>query len=493
MSPTTHKPAFADILKRPDLLKEASLIGGEWVKPNQRVLVHNPYNGTLLAEIPDVGKDGVEAAVTAAQTAFESWKNVVPKERGKLLAKWAALMVQHQDDIAQILTAEQGKPLKEAKTEVVYAASFVDWFAAQCQRADGDVIAATKAEQRLLVLKQPVGVCGAITPWNFPAAMVTRKLAPAIAAGCSIVLKPAELTPLTALALGVLAIEAGIPAGVLNIVTGKASVIGKVFCEDDRVRKLTFTGSTEVGRILYEQCAPQIKKLSLELGGNAPFIIFDDADIPLAIKGLMASKFRNNGQTCVCANRILVQEGILPKVLAALKESVGKLRCGDGLHDECDLGPLINRDAKEKVESLLADATGKGAKIEFGGHPHQLGGLFFEPTIISGITSDMRIFREEIFGPVVAVSTFKTEEDAIRMANDTEFGLAAYFYTEDFRRIWRVSEALEYGMVGANEGAMSTEVAPFGGVKQSGLGREGSKYGLDEYLETKYVCWGDVR
>jgi succinate-semialdehyde dehydrogenase/glutarate-semialdehyde dehydrogenase len=485
--------SFADQLNRPDLLRNASLIDGKWVQPNSRIRVENPFDNALLAEIPDVGLEGVNAAIDAAQAAFLSWKNVVPKERAKILTKWAALMLEHQEDLARIITAEQGKNIKESRTEVAYAATFLDWFAAQGQRADGDIIAATKSDHRITVLKQPIGVVGAITPWNFPAAMVTRKIAPAVAAGCTVVLKPAELTPLSAFALGALAQEAGLPAGVINIISGKASIIGKQLCEDPRVRKLSFTGSTEVGRILAAQCAPHIKKLALELGGNAPFIIFEDADIPLAIKGLMASKFRNNGQTCVCANRILVHEKVEAAVIEGLKKALSALKCGNGTDEACDLGPLINPEAKAKVEELLADAKANGATLHLGGNGHALGGTFFEPTLISGITPQMRIFREEIFGPVVSITRFTSEEEAVRIANDTEYGLAAYFFTNDYRRIWRVGEALEYGMVGANEGAISTEVAPFGGVKQSGTGREGSKYGIEEYLEKKYLCWGDVK
>ncbi len=484
---------LAKQLKRPDLLIDACLIGGEWVRPNHRIPVTNPYNSTLLAEIPDVGPEGTEAAIQAANAAFPAWAKMVPKERGKRMHAWAELMLTHQEDLAIILTSEQGKPIKEARTEVAYAASFLEWFSAEAQRADGDVIAATKPEHRITVLKQPVGVVGAITPWNFPAAMVTRKIAPALAAGCTVVLKPAELTPLTAFALGKLALEAGIPPGVVNIVSGKAAAIGKVLCESEIVRKLSFTGSTEVGRLLYAQCAPQVKKMSLELGGNAPFIVFEDADLDAAVKGLMASKFRNGGQTCVCANRILVQESVLSGFVERLKLAVGKLRSGSGMDETCDIGPLIDLKAREKVERLLGDAVQKGAKLHSGGHAHAQGGTFFEPTILSGVTKQMDIFHTEIFGPVVSILTFATEEEAIAMANDSEFGLAAYFYTNDYRRIWRVGEALEFGMVGANEGAISTEVAPFGGMKQSGLGREGSKYGIQEYLEVKYLCWGDVR
>ncbi|HET6720335.1 MAG TPA: NAD-dependent succinate-semialdehyde dehydrogenase, partial [Rhodocyclaceae bacterium] len=433
-----------------------------------------------------------QAAVEAAERALPAWRALPAKERAAVLQRWFQLIQQHQDDLALILTSEQGKPLAEARGEVGYGASFVQWFAEEARRAYGETVPTTDPAKRYLVLKQPIGVCAAITPWNFPAAMITRKAGPALAAGCTMVLKPATQTPYSALALAVLAERAGIPKGVFNVVTGSAAAIGGELCANPIVRKLTFTGSTEVGIKLMQQCAPTVKKLSMELGGNAPFIVFDDADLDAAVQGAIMSKYRNTGQTCVCANRLLVQDSVYDAFAAKLATAVAALKVGNGLDAGITQGPLIDENAAAKVEELIADAKGKGARVITGGKRHTLGRTFFEPTILADVTPSMRVAREEIFGPVAPLFRFKDEAEAIRMANDTEFGLAAYFFSRDIGRIFRVAEALEYGIVGTNTGIISNEVSPFGGVKASGLGREGSKYGIEDFLEIKYVCLGGI-
>ncbi|MDK1705995.1 NAD-dependent succinate-semialdehyde dehydrogenase [Serratia rubidaea] len=477
-------------LSNPELLRSQCLIDGEWcaAQSGKREAVINPATGEELATIPLIGSAETERAIDAAQRAQQSWKQQTAKQRAALMLAWAEHIMAAQEDLAQLMTAEQGKSLAEARGEVAYAASFITWFAEEAKRVDGAVLQAPQASQRLVVIKQPIGVCAAITPWNFPAAMITRKAAPALAAGCSMIVKPAEQTPLTALALGKLAQDAGIPAGVLQIVTGEAAQVGKVLCDSPVVRKLSFTGSTEVGRILMAQCAPTIKKLSLELGGNAPVIVFDDADLDAAVAGIMASKFRNSGQTCVCANRIYVQAGIYDRLAAKLVTAVEGLQVGDGAAEGTTQGPLIDKAAVEKVQSHIDDALIKGAQIATGGQPHALGRTYFQPTVVTGVTQQMRFAKEETFGPVAPLFRFQDEDEAVAMANDTEFGLAAYVFTQSAARQWRVPEALEYGMVGINTGLISNEVAPFGGVKQSGLGREGSRYGIEEYLELKYLC-----
>lgn len=470
------------------LLKDKCLIDGKWqaAEDNAKIAVTNPADGEIVGHVPSLTAKQIEGAINASEKAFKSWRALPAAKRSALLRKWFDLMIEHVDDLAMIMTCEQGKPLKEARGEILYAASFVEWFAEEAKRTYGDTIPSPQVNQRITVIKQPIGVTAAITPWNFPAAMITRKAAPALAAGCTMIVRPASLTPLTALALGELAQKAGIPAGVLQIVTGKSSSIGKVLTESQIVRKLSFTGSTEVGRALMAECAPTIKRISLELGGNAPFIVFDDADLDAAVKGAIACKYRNAGQTCVCANRILVQSGVYDAFTEKLKQAVQALKVGNGINSTTDIGPLIEESALKKVDEHIADAVEKGGKLVLGGK--RLGGLFYEPTIMTNITSDMRFAREETFGPVAPLFKFDNESEAIEMANDTIFGLAAYFYTRDFARAVRVSEALEYGMVGHNTGLISNEVAPFGGVKQSGIGREGSKYGIEEYMETKYIC-----
>lgn len=477
-------------LNNPELLRSQCLINGEWCDAlsGQREAVINPATGAELASIPLVSEEETQQAINAAQLAQQGWKQLTAKQRSVLLLAWADKVLAAQEDLAQLMTAEQGKSLAEARGEVAYAASFITWFAEEAKRVDGAVLQAPLASQRLVVVKQPIGVCAAITPWNFPAAMITRKVAPALAAGCAMIVKPAEQTPLTALALAKLAQDAGIPPGVLQVVTGDAAQVGKVLCDSPVVRKLSFTGSTEVGRILMAQCAPTIKKLSLELGGNAPVIVFDDANLDAAVAGIMASKFRNSGQTCVCANRIYVQDGIYDSLVDKLVAAVEQLKVGDGSHEGTTQGPLIDQDAVDKVQSHIDDALIKGAQIAIGGQPHELGRTFFQPTVVTGVTQKMRFAREETFGPVAPLFRFHDEAEAIAMANDTEFGLAAYLFTQSASRQWRVPEALEYGMVGINTGLISNEVAPFGGVKQSGLGREGSRYGIEEYLELKYLC-----
>ena len=474
------------------LLRSLAFIDGHWLAADDgRTLpVHNPASGELLGAVPLMGETETRRAIAAADTAWQNWRTTTAKERATLLDRLAGLLLEHQEDFARLITAECGKPLSEARNEVRYGAAFLEWFAEEGKRAYGESIPSPSKDKRLITIRQPVGVVAAITPWNFPLVMVMCKIAPALAAGCIVVVKPAEQTPLCALALAALAETAGFPPGVFNVLTGEPASIGRALCASPVVRKLSFTGSTEVGRLLMAQCAPTIKKLSLELGGNAPFIVFDDADLDAAVKGALAAKFRNNGQTCVCANRILVQEGIHDQFSQKFTSAVAALKVGNGVSDDVSQGPLIDHRALDKVEQYIADALGKGAHILTGGQRHALGGTFFEPTILSGVNQSMRVAREEIFGPVAPIFRFSTEEDAIALANDTEFGLAAYFYSRDVSRCFRVSEALEFGMVGINTGQFSNEVAPFGGIKQSGLGREGSKHGLDEFLEIKSLCFG---
>ncbi|MCH8532929.1 MAG: NAD-dependent succinate-semialdehyde dehydrogenase [Saccharospirillum sp.] len=477
------------------LIRQQAYIDGQWqtARSGRKYAVINPANGETLAEVSDCGKADTDTAIEAAHRAFDLWKREPAKARAAILRRWFELIMQHQDSLAELMTLECGKPLAESKGEVAYGASFVEWFGEEAKRTYGDAIPTPNNDRRILAIKQPVGVCTAITPWNFPLAMITRKVAPALAAGCTMVVKPAESTPLTALALAELGTEAGLPKGVLNIVTAsQGKDVGEVLSTHPLVRKVSFTGSTPVGKMLIKQAADSVKRVSMELGGNAPFIVFDDADLDAAVSGAMASKYRNTGQTCVCVNRFLVQEGVAPAFAEKLAEASRKLQVGDGLAEGTQQGPLINSAGMEKVEDLLKDAIQQGATVVTGGQRHKLGGNYFEPTVLTGVKPDMRIAREEIFGPLAAISTFKTEDEAIAMANDTPFGLASYFYTQDMGRIWRVAEALEYGMVGINEGIISTEVAPFGGVKESGLGREGSQYGIDEYLELKYLCMGGL-
>jgi len=471
----------------------AALIDGEWVTSKKTFPVLDPATGDKLADVPDMTAADAQRAIDAAYKAFPAWSAKPAKERGAILERWCELILAETEALAQLMTAEQGKPLGEARGEVAYGASFIDWFAEEGKRAYGHTIPTTGTSRRYVTIKQPIGVCAAITPWNFPIAMITRKVASALSAGCTIIVKPSEETPLCALAVAKLAVDAGVPPGVLNVITTQdAAAVGNVLTADARVRKLTFTGSTEVGKILYRQSANTIKKLTLELGGNAPFLVFDDADLDRAVAGAMASKFRNAGQTCVCANRILVQSGIFDRFVAALKAEIAKLHVAPGRDPKSTVGPLINADAIEKVKSLLADATAHGAKIELGGKPDSHGPLFFSPTVVTGVDPAMAIANEEIFGPVASIIRFETEADAIRIANGTPYGLAAYLFSQDIGRAWRVAEALESGMVGVNEGLFSNEVAPFGGVKQSGLGREGAQEGLEEYLETKFLCLGGI-
>lgn len=482
-------------LKDPQLLKSHSWLNGSWVDAPNRFPVTNPADGSLIVEVPNLSPADAEQAIAAAHAAFPAWSRKTGKERAQVMRKWFDLMLANADDLAALMTAEQGKPLAEAKGEVMYGASFIEWFAEEAKRVNGDVLASPAADRRLITLKQPIGVCAAITPWNFPIAMITRKIAPALAAGCTIVIKPAEQTPLSALALAELANRAGIPAGVINVLTADSEnsiAIGKVLCDSPKVRHLSFTGSTPVGRILMAQSAPTIKKLALELGGHAPFIVFEDADIGAAIEGAMISKYRNAGQTCVCTNRIYVHDTVHDVFIKKLAEAVAKIKVGNGFDAGVQQGPMIDEQAVEKVSEHVADALAKGAKLESGGHAHALGGLFYQPTVLSNASKDMKIMHEETFGPVAAVMRFTSEQEVIAAANDTDFGLASYFYSRDIGRVWRVAEQLEYGMVGINTGLISNEVGPFGGVKQSGLGREGSKYGIDEYLELKYLCIGGV-
>ncbi len=480
-------------LNDPTLLKTDALIGGEWIAGASRFAVADPATGLALAEVANLGEREAQAAIAAAARAWPAWRAKTAKERHAVLMKWFALLNQHADDLARIMTAEQGKPLAEARGEAVYGASFIEWFAEEGRRIYGETIPTTDANKRYLVLKQPVGVCAAITPWNFPIAMITRKVAPALAAGCPVVIKPAEATPLSALAVAELAQRAGMPAGVLNVLSADAQnsiAIGRVLCASDTVRHLSFTGSTEVGRILMQQCAPTIKKLSLELGGNAPFIVFDDADLDSAVEGALVSKYRNAGQTCVCANRFYAQDGIYDAFVQRLAEKARAIKVGNGFEAGVNQGPLIDAQAMAKVEAHVADALAKGAKLVAGGS--RIGERFYQPTVLAEVTPDMLCAREETFGPVAPVFRFKTEDEAIALANATEFGLASYFYSRDIGRIFRVGEALEYGMVGINTGLISTAEVPFGGVKQSGLGREGAHHGIDDYVEVKYLCLGDL-
>jgi succinate-semialdehyde dehydrogenase/glutarate-semialdehyde dehydrogenase len=482
-------------LKNPKLLRTQSCVGGAWIDADDGATldVLNPANGEVVATIASLGRAETRRAIEAAERAFQTWRRKTAKERAGLLRRWFDLILLNRDDLALIMTSEQGKPLAEAAGEVVYGANYIEWFAEEAKRIYGDVIAPPDNGKRLVVIKQPVGVVAAITPWNFPIAMLTRKIAPALAAGCTTVCKPAKETPLSALALAALAEEAGIPAGVINVVVGNSSRdIGAELTASPIVRKLTFTGSTPVGKTLLEQCAGTVKKVSMELGGNAPFIVFDDADIDEAVKGAVASKYRNAGQTCVCTNRIYVQSGIYEQFAEKLVAAVRQLRQGNGLDSGVALGPLINAGAVRDVDALVGDAVAKGARALLGGKVSALGECFYEPTVLADVDASMRVAREEIFGPVAPLFRFETEQEAIRLANDTEFGLAAYFYSRDIGRVWRVAEALEYGIVGINEGLISNEMAPFGGVKESGFGREGSKYGLDDYLEIKYLCMGGV-
>ncbi|WEK01852.1 MAG: NAD-dependent succinate-semialdehyde dehydrogenase [Candidatus Sphingomonas phytovorans] len=480
-------------LSRPDLLRADAFLGGRWTGGERRFAVTNPANGAQLAEVADMGLAETRAAIEQAAAAMPAWAATTAKARAVILRRWFELMMAHQEDLAILMTAEQGKPIAESRGEIAYAASFLEWFAEEGKRAYGDIIPTHNADQRLLVLKQPVGVVAAITPWNFPAAMITRKVAPALAAGCAIVVKPAEQTPLSALALAVLAEEAGLPAGLLSILpTTDARTMGGEMTASPVVRKLSFTGSTEVGKLLFRQSADTVKKLGLELGGNAPFIVFDDADLDQAVAGAMASKYRNAGQTCVCANRLYVQAGIHDAFVARLAGAVRALKVGDGAATGTDIGPLIDAAALAKIERHIADAVGKGAAIVCGGGRSALGGTFFEPTLLTGVTAAMAVSQEETFGPLAPVFRFEDEGDVIAQANNTRFGLAAYFYARDLGRVWRVAEALEYGMVGINTGIISTEVAPFGGVKESGTGREGSRYGIEDYLEIKYLCLGGL-
>ena len=475
-------------LSSPCLLKDRCLVNGQWIKSNsnETFTITNPANGETVGEVPQLSPEEIPAVIKASNVAQKSWAKLTAKKRSGILRRWFELIHENIDDLALIMTSEQGKPIAEAKGEIVYAASFIEWFSEEAKRIYGDIIPSPISDQRLAVIRQPIGVTAAITPWNFPAAMITRKVAPALAAGCSMIVRPADLTPLTALALGELAQRAGIPDGVLQIITGPAETLGKVLTDSNVVSKLSFTGSTEVGRLLMAQCAPTIKKLSLELGGNAPFIVFDDADLDKAVQGVLASKYRNAGQTCVCANRILVQSSVYDAFATKLAKEVRLMKVGDGLEDGVEIGPMIEEKAIVKVEEHIKDAVSKGATLLQGGR--RLGGLFLSPAILTNVTPDMKVAKEETFGPLAPLFKFETEDDAIAMANDTIFGLAAYFYTRDHARMVRISELLEYGMVGHNTGLISNEVAPFGGIKQSGLGREGSKYGIDEYLELKYIC-----
>ena len=484
-------------LTNQNLFKQASYVNGQWInaESGKTFAVTNPANGAFLTEVSDLGAIETSAAVEAAEVALKPWQESTAKERALLLRRWNQLILDNQDDLAMLMTLEQGKPLAEAKGEVLYGTSFIDWFADEARRVYGDTIPTFAKDRRVMTIKQAVGVVAAVTPWNFPIAMITRKVGPALAAGCTIVIKPSDETPLCALALAELAHEAGIPAGVINVVVGKnAAAIGSVLTGHPSVRKLSFTGSTPVGKLLLSQCAQTVKRTSMELGGNAPFIVFDDADIDAAVEGAIASKYRNAGQTCVCANRMLIQSSVYDEFTAKLAAKVAQMKVGDGLEAGVSIGPLINQAAVNKVEELVNSAVVQGAKVVTGGDKaSQAGSQFYQATVLTDVTEDMDIFHKEIFGPVAPLFRFETEEEAIRMANNTPFGLASYFYSQNLSRIWRVSEALEYGMVGINEGIISSEVAPFGGVKESGSGREGSKYGIDEYVETKYLCMGGLK
>jgi len=481
-------------LKDPTLFKERGFIAGQWVAADsaQATQIHNPANGEMLGSVPNMGAAEARRAIEAAHAALAPWAKKTAGERARLMRRWFDLMMANQEDLAIIMTAEQGKPLAESRGEIAYAASFIEWFAEEGKRLYGDIIPGHQADKRIMVLRQPIGVVAAITPWNFPAAMITRKAGPALGAGCPIVIKPAPQTPFSALAMAELARRAGIPDGVVNVVTGDAVAIGGEFTGNDKVRKLSFTGSTQVGKLLMAQCSKSMKKVALELGGNAPFLVLDDADLDAAVAGAIASKYRNTGQTCVCANRFIVQSKVYGLFAEKLAAAVRNLRIGDGLKGETDQGPLIDAKALAKVESHVADARAKGATVVIGGQRHALGGTFYEPTVLTHVNTDMILAREETFGPVAPLFRVDSDEEAIRLANDTEFGLAAYVYTRDLARSWRVTEALEYGIVGLNTGLISTEVAPFGGVKESGTGREGSKYGILEFTELKYICVGGI-
>ncbi|MHB8782474.1 MAG: NADP-dependent succinate-semialdehyde dehydrogenase [Desulfobacteria bacterium] len=481
-------------LKDGRLFRQQCYIDGSWGDADDRktIDVTNPATGEKLGTVPKMGMDETRRAIEAARAAFPSWRAKTARERSVVLRRWYDLMMENQEDLAVLMTSEQGKPLAESRGEIAYAASFIEWFAEEGKRIYGDTIPQHQSGKRIVVLKEPVGVVAAITPWNFPSAMITRKAGPALASGCTVVLKPASYTPYSALALAELAERAGVPKGAFNVVTGSAGAIGGELTANPIVRKLTFTGSTEIGKVLMRQCAGTVKKMSLELGGNAPFIVFDDADLDAAVAGTIASKYRNSGQTCVCTNRLLVQDGVYDAFAGKLAREVEKLQVGNGLSDGTHQGPLIDMNAVRKVEEHISDAEGKGARVVTGGKRHALGGTFFQPTILADVTRDMAVAREETFGPLAPLFRFSTEEEAIRMANDTEFGLAAYFYTRDLARSWRVSEGLEYGIVGINTGIISTEVAPFGGMKESGIGREGSRYGIEEFIEIKYLCIGGI-
>ncbi len=481
-------------LKDPTLLKQQCYLDGQWSAADGGAVIDviNPATGQKLGTIPRMGTEETRRAIEAANHALPIWRAKTAKERSAILRRWFDLMMANQEDLAIIMTAEQGKPLAESKGEIAYAASFIEWFAEEAKRVYGDTIPGHTADKRIVVIKEPIGVCAAITPWNFPAAMITRKAGPALAAGCTMVVKPATATPFSALALAELGERAGIPPGVFSVITGSAAAIGNEMTANPIVRKLTFTGSTEIGKQLMAQCAATVKKVSLELGGNAPFIVFDDADLDAAVEGAIASKYRNTGQTCVCTNRLMVQDGVYDTFVEKLSAAVAKMKVGDGLTGEFQQGPLIDMAAVAKVEEHIDDAVAKGARVVLGGKRHQLGGSFFQPTILCDVTPQMLVAKEETFGPLAPIFRFSTDAEAIRMANDTEFGLASYFYTRDISRVWRVAEALEYGMVGINTGLVSTEVAPFGGMKESGIGREGSKYGIEEFIEVKYLCIGGV-
>ncbi|MDH4151229.1 MAG: NADP-dependent succinate-semialdehyde dehydrogenase [Betaproteobacteria bacterium] len=486
------KPAVD--LKDKSLFRQQCYVDGAWVDADDKttLTVNNPANGEQVGTVPKMGATETRRAIEAAHAAWPAWRAKTAKERANILRKWFELMMANQEDLAKLMTVEQGKPIAESRGEIAYGASFIEWFAEEGKRIYGDTIPTHAADKRIVVIKQPIGVCAAVTPWNFPNAMITRKAGPALAAGCTMVIKPASQTPYSALALCELAERAGIPKGVLSVVTGSAGPIGKELTSHPLVRKFTFTGSTEIGKLLMQQCATTVKKVSLELGGNAPFIVFDDADLESAVEGAMASKYRNTGQTCVCANRLLVQDGVYDKFAKMLAEKVGQMKVGNGLEDGNVQGPLIDMKGVEKVEEHIADALAKGAKVLTGGKRHDKGGQFFQPTVLADVTPDMKVTHEETFGPVAPLYRFKTEEELLKLANDTEYGLAAYFYSRDIGRIWRIAEGLESGIVGINVGIISNEIAPFGGVKESGIGREGSKYGIEEFVEVKYLCMGDI-
>ena len=489
-SVNSHPP-----LQDAQLVRSQAYLNGQWIDAVSNFAVINPADGVSIASVPNMGAEHAQQAINAAEAAFPAWAARTGKDRAAILRKWFDLIIAHADDLALLMTAEQGKPVAEAKGEVIYGASFIEWFAEEAKRVNGDVMSSPWTDRRIITLKQPIGVCAAITPWNFPIAMITRKIAPALAAGCTIIIKPAEQTPLSALALAELAHRAGLPAGVINVITAdseRSVDIGKVLCASTVVRHISFTGSTPVGRILMAQSAPTIKKLALELGGHAPFIVFEDADLDAAVEGALVSKYRNAGQTCVCTNRFYVHASVYDAFVAKLTAGAAKIKVGNGFEQGVQQGPMIDAQAIAKVEDHVADALAKGAKLETGGSLHALGGQFYQPTVLSQVSADMKIMQEETFGPVAAVVKFTSEEEVLAAANDTDFGLASYFYSRDIARVWRVAEKLEYGMVGINTGIISNEVAPFGGVKQSGLGREGSKYGIDEYLEIKYLCMGGL-